>query len=29
MTFIDLKGIGRLRFKMSDVAKPMKVELLP
>jgi hypothetical protein len=28
MTFIDLRGIGRLRFKMSDVAKPMKVELL-
>jgi hypothetical protein len=25
-TFIHLKGIGRLGFKTSNIAKPMKIE---
>jgi len=29
MTFIHLKGVERLGYKMSDIAEPMKVELLP
>jgi hypothetical protein len=28
-TFTHLKGIGRLRSKISNIAEPMKAELFP